>query len=297
MTLNNGHCYRERVGTQGAGLSVLDYYTRFYAHSDQATWAARLAGGEVTLNGQAAHGAEQLQAGDALAWQRPPWQEEAVPLHYDVLFQDAALLAVHKPPGLPTLPAGGFLDHTLLTLLRRDHPTATPLHRLGRGTSGVVLCGLTRPVTAQLSADWRSGRIHKRYRALSAGVAPQDRYDLRTPVGPVAHPKLGQVYAAAPDGKPSRSRARVLERRAESTLFEVDIDTGRPHQIRIHLAAAGFPLLDDPLYLPGGAARPEAVPSDLGYLLHAERLSLTHPLTGEDWSVSAPVPAALDVGQ
>lgn len=293
MTLNSGYSYRERVRSEGAGLSVLDYYTRFYPHSNRETWAARLAAGEIELDGRRAAGGEVLRAGARLAWHRPPWAEEAVPLHFGVVYEDAALLAVHKPSGLPTLPAGGFLNHTLLTLLRQQWPTATPLHRLGRGTSGLVLCSLTREAGARLSADWRGGRVAKRYRALAAGQAAQDRYDIQTPIGPVQHAKLGQIYAASPAGKPSRSVAQVLERRAESTLFAVDIDTGRPHQIRIHLAAVGLPLVGDPLYGAGGAARADAVPSDLGYHLHAERLMFRHPLTGESLSLSAPVPEPL----
>lgn len=296
MTLNSGYSYRERVRSEGAGLSVLDYYTRFYAHSGRETWAARLAAGEIELDGRRAAGSEVLRAGARLVWHRPPWAEEAVPLHFGVLYEDADILAVHKPPGLPTLPAGGFLEHTLLTLLRRRWPTATPLHRLGRGTSGLVLCSLMRAAGARLSADWREGRVAKRYRALSAGVAAQDSYDIVAPIGPVSHPKLGQIYAASPAGKPSRSVAQVLERREQSTLFAVDIDTGRPHQIRIHLASVGLPLAGDPLYTAGGGARADAVPSDLGYLLHAERLTFTHPTTGQRLSLSAPVPAALQLG-
>ncbi|MDO4263604.1 MAG: RluA family pseudouridine synthase [Deinococcus sp.] len=296
MTLNNGYSYRERVRPQAAGLSVLEYYARFYPHSDRAVWEARLAAGEVELNGGRASGGESLRPGDRLTWHRPPWAEEVVPLHFSVIHEDAHLLAVHKPSGLPTLPAGGFLDHTLLALLRRQWPTATPLHRLGRGTSGLVLCSLTREAGATLSADWREGRVAKRYRALSAGVAAQDEYDITAPIGPVDHPRLGQIYAASPAGKPSRSRARVLERRAGSTLLQVDIETGRPHQIRIHLASVGLPLLGDPLYLPGGGARPDALPGDLGYRLHAQQLEFWHPLSGERFCLSAPVPPELQPG-
>ncbi|WP_261664820.1 RluA family pseudouridine synthase [Deinococcus sp. Marseille-Q6407] len=294
--LNSGYSYRERVRPQAAGLSVLDYYAHFYPHSDRATWAARLAAGEIELNGQPAGGDERLRQGDRLTWHRPPWQEEAVPLHYDLLYADAALLAVGKPSGLPTLPAGGFLDHTLLALLRRDFPAATPLHRLGRGTSGLVLCSLTREAGAKLTADWREGRVHKRYRALAAGRAARGSYDITAPIGLVEHPRLGQIYAAAPDGKPSRSRARVLERRESSTLLEVDIETGRPHQIRIHLASVGLPLLGDPLYLPGGQAQPDALPGDLGYRLHAEQLTFQHPVSGAPLCLRAPVPPELRAG-
>ena len=140
-TLNDGYAYACAV--QRGGISVLDWLCAEYRHSARETWAARLAAGEVTLDGQQAWGHELLRPGQLLVWHRPPWPEENVPLDVAVLHQDAELLAVHKPAGLPTMPGGGFLNHTLLHVLRQQWPTASPLHRLGRGTSGVVLCALT----------------------------------------------------------------------------------------------------------------------------------------------------------
>ena len=287
-TLNDGYAYRSTV--QRGGQSVLDFLCAEFRHSGREVWAARLAAGEVTLDGVAVGGNELLHAGQHLVWNRPPWPEEDVPLQFEVLHQDADLLAVSKPSGLPTMPAGGFLKHTLLHLLRQKWPTAAPLHRLGRGTSGVVLCALTNEAGATLLQDWRTGQVRKTYLALAAGVAPQDFYDIQTSIGPVPHAKLGQIYAANPAGKPSRSLARVLERREASTLFEVEILTGRPHQIRIHLASVGLPLLHDPLYGAGGLPFPDALPSDLGYFLHAHTLQFRHPRTGEEMRVVAGPP-------
>lgn len=105
---------------------------------------------------------------------------------------------------------------------------------------------------------------------------------LATPIGPVPHPLLGSLYAASLQGKPALSHVRVLERRADSFLCDVRIATGRSHQIRIHLAAAGHPLVGDTLYGPGGLPAPDsrALPGDPGYLLHAAELSFRHPGTG-----------------
>jgi 23S rRNA pseudouridine1911/1915/1917 synthase len=105
---------------------------------------------------------------------------------------------------------------------------------------------------------------------------------ITTPIGPAPHPLLGSVHAASPQGKPSLSQVTVLERRADSFLCDVRIATGRPHQIRIHLAAAGHPLTGDPLYGPGGLPGPDsrALPGDPGYLLHAAELSFCHPADG-----------------
>jgi len=200
---------------------------------------------------------------------------------FAVLFRDPELLAVAKPSGLPTLPAGGYLDHTLLALVRRHYPEASPVHRLGRGTSGVVLFARTAPAGKGVLEAWREHRVSKVYRALVQGHPTQDAFRVDTPIGPVPHPTLGSVHAASPQGRPSTSTARVLERREGSSLVEVVIETGRPHQIRIHMAASGHPLLGDPLYAIGGGLREgEALPGDEGYRLHAFRLSLPHPGTG-----------------
>lgn len=274
----------------GAGPTVFAHLCR-YRHSDAQTWAKRLARGEVTLNGALAGGEEPLRPGDTLVWHRPPWVEEAAPLHYALLRHEGGLLAVAKPSGLPTLPGGGFLEHTLLALVTRDFPGYAPLHRLGRGTSGVVLFA-QGALRGPLRARWQDG-VRKHYRALVTGEPPWDERELLTPIGPVPHPRLGTVWAASPCGKPAHSRARVLERRPGETLLAVEIFSGRPHQIRIHTAAAGLPLRGDPLYLPGGRPRPDALPGDGGYLLHAHELLFVHPLSGERWRLVAPPPPEL----
>ncbi|WP_216321136.1 RluA family pseudouridine synthase [Deinococcus aestuarii] len=300
MTLNGGHTYREQLGPRADGLSVLAYLTRQYGHSTAAEWRARLEGGEVRLDGATVGRAdERVRAGQVLEWRRPPWEEEDVPLAFDVIHVDGALVAVAKPGGLPTLPGGGFLSHTLLTRVRERFPEASPLHRLGRGTSGLVLFARTHAAASALSRSWRGHEVEKRYRALASGLAGRETYRVTTPIGPVPHPRLGTVYAASPAGKPSRSDARVLERREGATLFEVDIHTGRPHQIRIHLASVGHPLVGDPLYGPGGGVLPDlpGLPGDGGYLLHAERLSFIHPLTGERLTLHAPPPPELRMGE
>jgi 23S rRNA pseudouridine1911/1915/1917 synthase len=146
----------------------------------------------------------------------------------------------------------------------------------------------------RLSADWRSSRVGKWYRALAAGVPARDAFTIDAAIGPVAHPRLGSVHAALAAGRPAVSHVRVLEARGDASLLDVSIETGRPHQIRIHLAFAGHPLLGDPLYGPGGVPLPEpGLPGDPGYRLHAHRLSLSHPATGEPLTLECAPPEPL----
>ena len=159
----------------------------------------------------------------------------------------------------------------------------------------MVLFAKTRAAMRAISKEWREHRVTKIYRALATGTPEADEFVVETPIGPVSHPALGAVYAASPDGKPARSFVSVIERRAGSSLVGVRIETGRPHQIRIHMAACGHPLVGDPLFVAGGGIREgkNALPGDTGYWLHAMRLSLPHPRTGEPFSVECPPPLTL----
>ena len=295
--VNRGWSYRDRVGPEAAGLSITSYYSRNYRHSDSARWRQRLAAGEIEHNGACPGNDRLLVAGDELVWHRPPWCEPAVPLHFDTIHDDGDLLVVDKPSGLPVMPAGGFLEHTLLRLLERRWPAATPrpVHRLGRGTSGLLVCarrGWSRAwLSAALRDDGKATKKIYRCRTVAAELAPEGRIEV--PIGALAHPRLGRLWCADPQGLPSCSDYRLLRRGADGHLLEVAIRTGRPHQIRIHLAAIGAPLLGDPLYAPGGRVKDlDALPGDLGYQLHAHRLSLCDP-RGQYFHFAAPLPTGL----
>jgi len=246
--LNGGYAYTTIIGSKHRGQTLLCYVAGLYAHSTPEVWQQRLNRGEVTLDGVAATGRESVTPGQTLVWNRPPWIEPDAPQHFEVLFEDPYLLAVSKPSGLPTLPGGGFMENTLLRLVQKQTPSANPVHRLGRGTTGIVLFAKTSQAAAHLFANWNTPKVRKIYRALAQNIAQQDAYEILTSIGLVPHPRIGSVWAASPSGKPARSSAKVISRGASTTTFEVSLSSGRPHQIRIHLASIGHPLVGDPLY-------------------------------------------------
>ena len=255
--MNHGHVYREWITPAATGQRVVDHLLERWRHGSAAEWTARLA------------------AGAELCWHRPPWEEPRVPLSFALLHRDDHLLAVAKPAGLPTLPSGGrFLEHTLLTLVQRRWPEATPLHRLDRGTSGIVLFARTALARRGGSESFQRGVPRRLYRGLIEGTPRDDSFTLDAPIGDLPHPRIGRVFGITADGKASVTRVQVIERRATTTLVAIAIETGRPHQIRIHLAHAGHPLVGEPFF---GRAPSAANPGDAGYLLHAERITLPHP--------------------
>ena len=308
--LNGGWIYRDRVERAAEGQLASGFYAARYPHSDRKTWQRRLECGEIWRHDQPLDTDAVLALGDRLAWHRPPWQEAAVPATWETVFDDGDLLALDKPSGLPVMPAGGFLEHTLLRLLERQHANdpagvPRPVHRLGRFTSGILLCARRPASRAWLSALLRESTAlaanahgspgdapgaqksggRKIYRALLApgalGLPVGAELGITTPIARQPHPRLGSIWAAGCRDDPAaliaRSQLTLLERRRDADLVEVAISSGRPHQIRIHCAAVGAPLLGDPLYLPGGDALPDALPGDGGYWLHARSVELPRP--------------------
>jgi len=302
--LNQGWTYPDRIQRGAAGSSVIEFYTRHYPHSSPQTWLQRIEVGLIRIDGRRTSADEKLQTDQRLTYHRPPWRENEVPTDFQILHEDEHLIAVAKPSGLPTIPGGDFLENTLLFLVRQrysDRPA--PIHRLGRGTSGIVIFARSQLARRQLSADLRTGDLRKTYRALATGSPTEDQFTVEAPIGQIPYAPLGQVHAVSPDGKPSRTECRILERRPGAVLLEVDIPTGRAHQIRIHLAAAGHPLVADPLYRIGGlpidppATGRAPLPGDCGYNLHAERVHFVHPENGAATTIICSPPEILQTAR
>ena len=279
--LNAGWTYRHQLQPNEQGQSLLQLLSSRWSHSSPATWSERLVAGELFCNGVVLRSDQEAISGDELVWERPPWLEPAVPDQWSVIHDDGDLVVINKPSGLPVMPGGGFMAHTLTALMADE---ARPVHRLGRFTSGLLLCARSPRSRALLSAQLREhqgGRdaLKKDYRALAQPnpqLHRQQQLEVTSRVMRQPHPKLGWVWGPQWNGPApalsAHSSLTLLETRPEADLLQVRIHSGRPHQIRIHLAWLNTPLLGDPLYLGGGRINPEATPGDGGYLLHAHRL-------------------------
>lgn len=299
---NAGWTYSHRVPPSDDGMPLVAHLAARYRHADEEGWRRHAEAGRVLVNGAPADASLVVREGDLVEYRRPSWEESVSHAALPVIHEDAHVLVVDKPAGLQVLPGGSRLLATALSVVRGDDPARaewSPVHRLGRGTSGLLVFGKTAEARSFLSAQFRERTMGKLYLGWVAGVSLPTSLRMREPIGPVEHPR-GPVHAVVTGGRgrPSLTLGRVLLRDPERgmSLVAADPVTGRPDQIRIHLAAAGAPLVGDPLYA-AGCALLDARPGDVGYLLHATALRFRHPATGAWLRLRCPppwTPAQLD---
>lgn len=224
---------------------------------------------------------------------------EEIPL--DIVFKDRALLVINKPAGLVVHPGAGNAAHTLQNaLLAFDPklavvPRAGIVHRLDKDTSGLLVVARTPEVHTALVAAISEREIERHYIALCTGVMTAGG-TVDEPIG--RHRSHRTRMAVRGDGRPAVTHYRVMKRFRSHTLVRAELETGRTHQIRVHFAHIGYPLVGDPDYggrrrLPAGAS-PELVAALAGFrrqALHAARLKLEHPVSGKEMEWEVPIPA------
>lgn len=253
----------------------------------------------MSLNGSTARAADRVQAGDVIEYKLPqpaaPARAAAEPIPLEVVYQDQDLVVINKPAGMVVHPApghhSGTLVHALLGLGGTWSTTggdARPgiVHRLDKGTSGLIVAARNDPSHRALTGQLSDRSLSRTYLAIVRGNVKDGAGELEGPIG--RHPKERKRMAVVKGGRFARTRYQVLGRRKGHTLLRCDLDTGRTHQIRVHLAAFGHPVAGDSEYggrEAGGPARP---------MLHAWRLRLRHPGSGEVMSFEVAPPADFD---
>ncbi|HEX3670410.1 MAG TPA: RluA family pseudouridine synthase [Candidatus Cybelea sp.] len=252
--------------------------------------------GEVFVNGIAAKPSTLLESGDTLEFdvrQPPALVAHPEKIALAIAYEDDDVLVIDKPAGMVTHPAHGATSGTLVNAvlahvnesLPGDALRAGLVHRLDRDTSGLLVIAKNDESLRKLGAAMKNRRIEREYLGLVCGVPAHPLGTIEGPIG--RDPRNRLKYAIVGDGKPATTHYEIREAFAKHAELLFRLETGRTHQIRVHLAAAGYPILNDPVY---GKREPRF---DLpGQALHAWRLAFRHPRTRESLSFEAPPPPA-----
>jgi RluA family pseudouridine synthase len=245
----------------------------------------------VLVNRKPAYLAREVRAGDVVAaklGEREGAGVEAVEMELDVVHEDRDLLVLNKPPFLlvhPTSPehtrtlSHGIAHHFLT---QEIDARVRPVHRIDRDTSGLLLVAKSAFAHQHLDRQLRERTLRREYLAVVRGRVAEEEGTIEAPIG--RHPRNSSLRAVRPGGEAARTRFRVRERFSDASLLELELDTGRTHQIRVHVAHLGHPVIGDRAY--GGAA-PAFIRRQA---LHAWRLTCVHPATGEALAFEAPLP-------
>jgi 23S rRNA pseudouridine1911/1915/1917 synthase len=287
-----------------AGLRLDQALARALPQYSRVRLQGWIEAGEVQVDGRVLRARDKVLGGERVRIEariEADEHVEAEELPLEVIFKDRALIVLNKPPGLVVHPGAGNARHTLQNaLLAFDPklavvPRAGIVHRIDKDTSGLLVVARTPEVQTALVAALAEHSIERHYIALCTGVMTGGG-TVDEPIG--RHRSQRTRMAVRSDGRPAITHYRVLKRFRLHTLVRAELETGRTHQIRVHLAHIGYPVVGDPVY--GGRRRlPAACTAELAIeltnfkrqALHAARLKLDHPVTGRAVEWEAPLPA------
>jgi 23S rRNA pseudouridine1911/1915/1917 synthase len=299
------------IVTESHAGKRLDMFIQHHeAYSSRNRIQILIKDGLAQVNGKAEKPGYKVKTGDRITLELPERKirevlPENIPLH--VVFEDDHMVVLNKPPGLVVHPAPGNYTGTLVNALLyhygslpssgkgtsegagSERERAGIVHRLDKDTSGVMVVARTEQALKALTAQFKNRVVQKKYLALVAGVIKKGSGTIEAAIGRhVKERKKISVHTASP--REAVSVFRVKERFKKATLVEVEIKTGRTHQIRVHMAHLGYPVLGDRVYGGVRALKPDSL-SLARQMLHAESLSLLHPVTGTPLTFIAPPPS------
>jgi 23S rRNA pseudouridine1911/1915/1917 synthase len=285
---------RITVENEQMGARLDAFLAERVPEASRSHWKTLIQEGFVKVNGSGCKPNHKLKPGEVIAWTLP----EEVPIEIlpediplDILYEDDAVLVLNKPPGLVVHPAAGNETGTLVNALMFHDPVfgalerAGIVHRLDKDTSGVMVVAKSEQAAGELKRQFKARETEKEYLALVWGdTLPEGRIETLMGRHPVHRKKMAVLTQ---DGREAVSNYKTLERFDGVSLVRVVIETGRTHQIRVHLAHIGHPIVGDAVY---GRARSHALPERPSrQMLHAVRLVFNHPETGKKLSFEAPL--------
>jgi 23S rRNA pseudouridine1911/1915/1917 synthase len=293
------------IQADDAGVRLDRYLTFVLPGISRTTIQQLIEDGEVLVNGRASKSGYTLRIGDKVQMMSLNTQDKAIKimprsLPIDIVYEDKDLLVVNKTPGMVVHPAPGHQNDTLVNALIARYPDITGedselrpgiIHRLDKDTSGLIIIARNVVTHSALAGQMKRHEIVKRYLALVEGVVALDQGSIDAPIG--RNPRhRKQMAVTAVRSREARTHFRVLERFNRHTLLLLELETGRTHQVRVHLKAIGHPIVGDPVY---GSDRINRGLTLKRQFLHAYQLKFTHPTTGNVVNLEAPLPEDLQV--
>ena len=266
--------------------------------------------GQITVNGKAPNKKEKVKAGDCVAISLPePEPDEAVPqnIPLDIIYEDEDILVVNKPCGMVVHPAAGNPDGTLVNAILYHCGDSLSgiggvirpgiVHRIDKDTSGLLVVAKNDAAHLALSEQLKVHRVRRVYHAIAIGNLKEDAGTVDAPIGrhPTDRKRMAVLRGAEAHARDAVTHYRVVERFDGMCHIECQLETGRTHQIRVHMASLGHPLLGDPVY--GGANHrfcQNHAALIHGQCLHAAELSLIHPRNGEEMHFECPLPEDME---
>jgi 23S rRNA pseudouridine1911/1915/1917 synthase len=287
-----------------AGLRLDQALARALPQYSRARLQSWIEAGAIEVDGRKLRAKDKVLGGEQVrieARLEADEQVSAEDMPLEVVFKDKALFVINKPPGMVVHPGAGNARHTLQNaLLALDPklavvPRAGLVHRLDKDTSGLLVVARTPEVHTKLVAALAEREVGRHYLAICTGVMTGGG-TIDEPIG--RHRSQRTKMAVRSDGRPSVTHYRLMKRFRAHTLASVELESGRTHQIRVHLAHIGYPVVGDPVYggrrrLPAGAS-PRLIAELNSFkrqALHAARLKLVHPISGHEVEWEAPLPA------
>ncbi|WP_155997317.1 RluA family pseudouridine synthase [Streptococcus ruminantium] len=251
--------------------------------------------GQVLVNGELKKAKYSVQVGDIISYQMPEVEElsyvaENIPL--EIVYEDADIVVINKPQGMVVHPSAGHTSGTLVNALLYHVKDLSGIngvlrpgivHRIDKDTSGLLMIAKHDEAHVRLAEELKSKKSLRKYWAIVHGNLPNDRGKIEAPIGRSEKDRKKQAVTAK--GKEAVTRFQVLERFKTYTLVELTLETGRTHQIRVHMAYIGHPVAGDEVYGPRKTLKGQ------GQFLHARTLGFTHPRTGEVIEFTAEAPA------
>lgn len=280
------------VSAQNVG-ERLDNYLSSVLEISRSNISKHIKEGDITLNGNVVKTGYALKEGDIIEYSE--WNEttnvepQNIPL--DIYYEDEHIIVVNKKSGMVVHPGNGNYSGTLVNALMyhtnnlsdingSDRPGI--VHRIDKDTSGLLLVSKTNEAHKILSDDFKDKKIKRKYIALVSGVISSDKGKIDAPIGRSESDRK-KMAVTDKNSKNAVTNFTVLERYSNSTLVECILETGRTHQIRVHMAYIKHPLINDPVYS-------SKVINDYGQMLHAAYIGFTHPYTKEWMEFTAPTP-------